>query len=113
MHKETDDLSRVTLSDRAYWNDDPQGFVVRLTGNVDVRAVFYVPLLPPNFGTFSKDIGGRLYLTLSGAERLLLGQNVNAAIRQRLPDGGPKLHLMGKLETQLLEEAQCRHVVLH
>ena len=104
-----EDVSRVTLSDRAYWHEETQGFVVRLTGNADVRAVFYVPMLPPDFGTLSRDVGGRLYRTLSGADRLLLGQVVNAAIRERLPDGRPTLHLMGKLETRQFEEAQQRH----
>lgn len=113
MFETTSDTTRVTLSGRAYWNEEPQGFSVRLSGNADVSAVLYIPLCPPELGSLLKDIGGRLYKNLSGSERLLLGQNVNAAIRHRLAGEGPKLHLMGRAETRYLEEAQSCHAGHH
>jgi hypothetical protein len=107
------DTSRVTLSDRAYWNDEQHGFSVKLAGNTDIEAVFFVPLLAPDLTALLQDVGGRLYKMLSGAERLALGQNVNSAIRHRLYHFGPALQLLSAVEVGLLDEGQDVREKLH
>jgi hypothetical protein len=103
------DTSRVTLSDRAYWYGVQHGYAVRLAGNADIQAVFFVPAHVPGPEALMSDIGGRLYRVLPGAERLTLGQNVNSAIRRRHYHDGTNLHLMTAVEVLRLEEAQARY----
>jgi hypothetical protein len=113
MSDASGDTSRVTLSDRAYWNDEQHGFSVRLTGNSDVQAVFFVPLLAPDLAALLKDLGGRRYRMMPGAERLTLGQSVNSAIRRGLHHEDPHLQLMSALEVRDLDDAQARHEKRH